>query len=203
MAESKYTSKKLRITKELYDKLDDYLTVSINNIKMVFYKRLKNLRKEYGITQIELAKKLGISSVAISLYESGKRLPQPEILNEIANYFNVSTEYLLGETDKRYEKNKKNKNRKFNFQTDLIREVWKNYLDNEFKLKGYFHIIGKTINTSDMSEEIQVIFPDEQLKKDIEKHLEKLKIQYRDKGKEFYNFTYVTAELLERFLKGK
>lgn len=93
--------------------------------------------------------------------------------------------------------------KKYNFQTELIRAVWKDYLNNPYDLKGYSNIIGKKINTKNMNKEIQVTFPNPELKKTIEIYLEKMKIKYYDKGKEFYKFTYVTAELLENYIKEK
>lgn len=61
--------------------------------------RLVELRKEKGLTQEELAKALNISRSALSLYEIGKRDPDTETLKKIAEYFNVSIDYLLGRTD--------------------------------------------------------------------------------------------------------
>lgn len=61
--------------------------------------RLKILREEHRITQMELGKQFGISDAAINYYEKGKRQPDTETLNKIADYFNVSADYLLGRTD--------------------------------------------------------------------------------------------------------
>lgn len=63
--------------------------------------RIKELRREQGLTLKELGKKLNIRDNALSQYETGKRNPQLGIVEEIANYFNVSIDYLLKETDKR------------------------------------------------------------------------------------------------------
>ncbi|ABY93705.1 XRE family transcriptional regulator [Thermoanaerobacter brockii subsp. lactiethylicus] len=62
-------------------------------------KRIKELRKKKGITQKELASYLGISDRAVGYYESGQRTPPPDILQKIADFFNVSTDYLLGRTN--------------------------------------------------------------------------------------------------------
>ena len=61
---------------------------------------LKELRLSKGITQVELAKQLGISRSTVGMYESGSREPDFETLELIADYFNVDTDYLLGRTDK-------------------------------------------------------------------------------------------------------
>jgi transcriptional regulator with XRE-family HTH domain len=61
--------------------------------------RLLEMRKEKGISQIELAKHLKISNQAYSLYELGKRQMNYETLCLLADYFGVSTDYLLGRQD--------------------------------------------------------------------------------------------------------
>ena len=58
--------------------------------------RLKRLRQELGLTQEELAKKLNITRKSISAYETGRATPTPEMLKVIAEFFNVTTDYLLG-----------------------------------------------------------------------------------------------------------
>ena len=60
---------------------------------------LKMLRKSENLTQKELAQKLGVSLSAISMYECGKREPDFETLEAIADYFNVNMNYLLGKGD--------------------------------------------------------------------------------------------------------
>jgi transcriptional regulator with XRE-family HTH domain len=65
----------------------------------VFGKRLSQLRKEKGLTQEELAKALNMTRSSLSLYEIGKRDPDTDTLRKFADYFNVSVDYLLGQTD--------------------------------------------------------------------------------------------------------
>jgi transcriptional regulator with XRE-family HTH domain len=62
-------------------------------------KRLKQLREEHDLLQKELAEKLNISQQTISLYESDKREPDYDMLKKIAEFFNVSTDFLLGESN--------------------------------------------------------------------------------------------------------
>ena len=57
---------------------------------------LKKLRKSKGLTQAELGKILGVSPSTIGMYEQGRRTPDKDSLIAISNYFNVSTDYLLG-----------------------------------------------------------------------------------------------------------
>lgn len=66
-----------------------------------FSKRLKDLRKERNINQEQLAKEIGASRGSISFYEKGSRIPDISILDKLANYFNVSTDYLLGRTSEK------------------------------------------------------------------------------------------------------
>lgn len=61
--------------------------------------RLKKLRKERKLTQKELAEALHLSYHAISGYERNKSEPSDEIKSDIARYFNVSADYLLGLSD--------------------------------------------------------------------------------------------------------
>ncbi|MCF8002418.1 MAG: helix-turn-helix domain-containing protein [Halanaerobiales bacterium] len=68
---------------------------------MTFSKRLKYLRKESDLYQKELAEKIGVSRTTITQYENGAREPNYEILKKLANFFEVSTDYLLGNTDQR------------------------------------------------------------------------------------------------------
>lgn len=61
---------------------------------MAIEKRLRQLREEKGLSQAELGKILNISRGAISHYEMGKRVPDGEMQEQIANFFHVSLDYL-------------------------------------------------------------------------------------------------------------
>ena len=61
--------------------------------------RVKELRKEHKITQEKLAASLGISRSAVAMYETGKCDLSNEILIACASFFDVSTDYLLGQSD--------------------------------------------------------------------------------------------------------
>jgi transcriptional regulator with XRE-family HTH domain len=62
--------------------------------------RLKQLREKTGLSQAKFAKELGeVSQPVIARYETGDFFPSYPVLIKIADYFNVSTEYLLGRTD--------------------------------------------------------------------------------------------------------
>ena len=59
-------------------------------------KKLRELRLKFGLTTTELGKAIGCSNPTITNYELGNRKPDPDMLIKLANYFNVSIDYLLG-----------------------------------------------------------------------------------------------------------
>lgn len=66
---------------------------------MTVAESLKRFRKEYGLSQADVAEKLSIFPQAYSRYESGKYLPAIPIIIKMANVFDVSADYLLGLRD--------------------------------------------------------------------------------------------------------
>lgn len=71
--------------------------------------KIEELRKKMGLSQEDLAKKLNMTQQRISAYEKGKREPDLETLKLFAEFFGVSTDYLLGKT------NIRNIEQEFNF----------------------------------------------------------------------------------------
>lgn len=63
--------------------------------------KLKSLRLEKKLTQKQVADRIGLAISAVSSYESGSRYPSYDVLVKLARIFHVSTDYLLGMTDKR------------------------------------------------------------------------------------------------------
>lgn len=61
-----------------------------------FGNKLRTLRKEAGMTQTDLAKRLNITKSVVSYYELQERTPSPDVLIKLADIFHVSTDYLLG-----------------------------------------------------------------------------------------------------------
>ena len=61
--------------------------------------RLKEVRKMKGISQLKLAMDLNMNQNTISRYETGEREPGIQELIKIADYFNVSVDFLLERTD--------------------------------------------------------------------------------------------------------
>lgn len=61
--------------------------------------RLKELRKNAGLTQTQFANEIGAAQNTVSQWESGARRLDDETIKQIAAYFNVSVDYLLGLSD--------------------------------------------------------------------------------------------------------
>ena len=61
---------------------------------------LRSLRKQQGLTQKEVADKLGIHCTTYTKYETGASEPSFEMLNKLADLYDISTDYLLGRTNK-------------------------------------------------------------------------------------------------------
>jgi Predicted transcriptional regulators len=68
----------------------------------MFEERIKDLRLNRGLSQVELAKQLFVTKQCISNWENGNIIPSAEMLIKIARYFSVSTDYLLGLDDRRF-----------------------------------------------------------------------------------------------------
>lgn len=64
-----------------------------------FAERLKDLRTERNLTQMQLAFDTHLSKSAIAFWELGQRVPNANAIVTLARYFNVSCDYLLGESD--------------------------------------------------------------------------------------------------------
>lgn len=73
-----------------------------------FAERMKYERQRLNLSQEELAYKVKLGRTSISKYETGKQIPEMPTLENLANFFNVSIDYLLGKTNSRnYDKDEK------------------------------------------------------------------------------------------------
>ena len=61
---------------------------------------IKKLRLARGLNQVEFAKAMGVSKQCVSYWENDNVMPSIEMLVKIADYFNVTTDYVLGRTEK-------------------------------------------------------------------------------------------------------
>ena len=69
-------------------------------LKTFFSERLIQLRKQHSISQLALAEIAGVGRTTITMLENGSNLPSAEVLYAVADYFDVSIDYLFGRTDK-------------------------------------------------------------------------------------------------------
>ena len=68
---------------------------------MLLQDRLKELRLENNLLQKDIAKKLNLTTSAYGYYEQGKRVPDSETIKILSDFYNVSSDYLLGISDTR------------------------------------------------------------------------------------------------------
>lgn len=68
--------------------------------------RMKKLREEKGLMQQDVCNALDIEQSTLANYENNRRVPKTDILIEIANYYGVSLDYLVGRTDDRFDNSK-------------------------------------------------------------------------------------------------
>ena len=66
---------------------------------MEFSERLKDLRKQAGLTQVNVAERLGVSQPAYASWERGIKKPTQDKLVKIAQILNVSVDYLVGNSE--------------------------------------------------------------------------------------------------------
>ena len=71
----------------------------------MFSSRLILLREEQGLTRKEVAEKLNIDQTTYGKYELAKREPDYEVLQKLATFYSVSTDFLLGRTNERQNNN--------------------------------------------------------------------------------------------------
>lgn len=103
---------------------------------MSFAERLQELREDKGISRKDLAASLNITVSALGMYEQGRREPNMEMLIRLADYFNVSLDFLVGRS----------------FNEDETRKIIEAlHLKNEIdKLpQGYKNIIDFMLNTKE------------------------------------------------------
>ena len=62
---------------------------------------LKELRKEKGLSQIAVQMQTGIEQALISKYENGERVPPTETLMQLADFYGVSMDYIVGRTERK------------------------------------------------------------------------------------------------------
>lgn len=63
--------------------------------------RIKQLRLSFNLNQVEFAKKLSITKQTVSNWENNNIVPSIDMLTKIADFFNVTTDYMLGRDDRK------------------------------------------------------------------------------------------------------
>lgn len=67
----------------------------------MIYPRIRNLREDSDLNQATVAEYLSVSQRAYSRYETGERAIPVEALSKLADYYDVTVDYLIGRTDKK------------------------------------------------------------------------------------------------------
>lgn len=67
----------------------------------MFQQRLKQLRKEKGLTQVMLAETLGVSKGTVAMWETGKRMPCFDMLSRLSELFDRRVDYIIGTSEDR------------------------------------------------------------------------------------------------------
>ena len=73
-------------------------------MRMDRYERIRELREDADLTQAALGKAINVPQRTYAYYESGQRMIPPQVLCALADFYNVSVDYLLGRTDERNSK---------------------------------------------------------------------------------------------------
>lgn len=107
---------------------------------MYFGEKLKKLRKEKNLSQIDLADKVGVTRSSIANYETGRNYPANDVLTKFATLFNVSIDYLVDDNFNGIPKN--------HIPVLGIVKAGYNYLAEE-NIIGYVSINDNTLNSED------------------------------------------------------
>ena len=70
-------------------------------MRMERYERIRQLREDADLTQAALGKATNVPQRTYAYYESGQRMIPPQVLCALADFYDVSVDYLLGRTDQR------------------------------------------------------------------------------------------------------
>lgn len=89
--------------------------------------KLRKLRKEKHLSQAQVAKRLHLSPSAISSYENFSKLPSLEVLIQLAMFYNVTTDYLLGLDNKKFVNVDRLNNNQILIVNNIINEFSSNY----------------------------------------------------------------------------
>ncbi len=108
----------------------------------MFAEKLRLLRKERNMTQTELSKSLGVSASSIGMYEQGRREPDSQMLLKVANFFDVTAGYLIGDEE--------------DARTQNVEEIAE-LVSEMLRKKEYLFYEGQPLNEEDVERIIRVI----------------------------------------------
>lgn len=141
---------------DFFDVSVDYLLgrVEINSTQSTeFAHRLKQLRKDLDLTQNELAVKLSSSRSTIAGYETERKQPDYETLTKIADFFDVSVDYLLGRTDNKNIEQSSTDTKKDN-SNPLLKEFENLSEESQKELQKYMELLKIKENMEKSKDEI-------------------------------------------------
>jgi len=104
----------------------------------MFAQRLKQLRADKAINQIQLAQEMGVTQGTVGKWETGKRVPDTQMLIQLADFFDVTLDYLFGRKDYKAQlamvaRNLENVPEE---ERAFVLDNFKNTMDIYFKTKG-------------------------------------------------------------------
>ncbi len=79
--------------------LDLFILIVV--MKLEKYDRIRGLREDSDLTQEKVGEAINVPQRTYAYYESGERMIPPSVLSALADYYDVSVDYLLGRTDKK------------------------------------------------------------------------------------------------------
>ncbi|MBM6870153.1 helix-turn-helix transcriptional regulator [Pseudoflavonifractor phocaeensis] len=65
------------------------------------YQRIRDLREDHDLTQAQVGQAINVPQRTYAYYESGQRMVPPQVLCDLADFYGVSVDYILGRTEKK------------------------------------------------------------------------------------------------------
>lgn len=166
-----------------------------NIIASEFSQRLRELRTNKKISQQTMSRKLGLAESTYGTYETSRYLPPVDTFSALADYYNVSTDYLLGKTDIRYSKNKSTD--KLDFSDECMdrlidisqNETQKKILEDIITGKDFFKLLSYI-------EEYKLLKDNSEIKDAPKSHYKPKNMKFSTKG--YIRFTNTLFDLIQR-----
>lgn len=79
--------------------IEQFVRDILTLVMILKYKRIRELREDRDYTQSEIGKKINISQRTYAYYESGERMVPPNVLSALADFYDVSVDYILERTN--------------------------------------------------------------------------------------------------------